>query len=277
MNDSKEVIFWRDPRMPFLELRKVVDGCEVAYAPHSHIEWSIGAITEGQCSFQYHGKQYSASIGDLVLINPNWVHACNPTGHHSWGYLMLYVDVGWLTEFLFRVGLLRGLEWQDIPVAKMTLPLHFERFCQMAESLFDPEQDIKEKEAEVVGFLRFLFRFVPRNSSPPALSPPRALQRLRQFLDDGSIRNTSLEKLCEISGYSPSHLIRSFKKYYGLTPHSYIINRRVQQGRKDLKKGLSIAEAAVNAGFADQPHFQRIFKRKMAATPNQYRSRSVEN
>nr|WP_245904493.1 helix-turn-helix transcriptional regulator [Halomonas lactosivorans] len=70
--------------------------------------------------------------------------------------------------------------------------------------------------------------------------------------------------------------MRAFKQHFGFTPHAYLINRRIQLGQRDLKRGTPIAEAALNAGFADQPHFQRTFKRLVAATPNQYRQPSVE-
>ncbi|MGO1888564.1 MAG: helix-turn-helix domain-containing protein, partial [Halomonas sp.] len=49
------------------------------------------------------------------------------------------------------------------------------------------------------------------------------------------------------------------------------INQRIQLGQQVLKQGHPIVEAALNAGFNDQPHFQRTFKRLVAATPNQYR------
>lgn len=100
---------------------------------------------------------------------------------------------------------------------------------------------------------------------------PQALEALAAYLDDHAAEEVSLDTLCEFSGYSAGHLIRAFRQYFGLTPHAYLVNRRVQLGRRELKNGSPIAEAARNAGFADQPHFQRAFKRLMAATPNQYR------
>ncbi|MNE94729.1 Transcriptional activator FeaR [compost metagenome] len=56
-----------------------------------------------------------------------------------------------------------------------------------------------------------------------------------------------------------------------MTPHAYVINRRIQLGQSALRLGRPIAEVALESGFADQPHFQRMFKRLLAATPGQYR------
>lgn len=78
-------------------------------------------------------------------------------------------------------------------------------------------------------------------------------------------------EICSRSGYSAGHLIRAFRQHFGLTPHAYLINRRIQLGQRELKRGKSIVEVALSAGFTDQAHFQRTFKRLVATTPNQYR------
>jgi transcriptional regulator GlxA family with amidase domain len=80
-----------------------------------------------------------------------------------------------------------------------------------------------------------------------------------------------LDTLCEAAQLSPSQLIRGFKQRYGLTPHAYLLNRRIQFAHARLKSGAALAEVAQEAGFADQAHFQRTFKQLLAATPGQYR------
>ncbi|MEC8897143.1 MAG: helix-turn-helix domain-containing protein [Pseudomonadota bacterium] len=75
--------------------------------------------------------------------------------------------------------------------------------------------------------------------------------------------------------YAPAWPIR-FEATTMTDPRTPIFWRRVQHGQNDLKRGASIAEAALNAGFADQAHFQRTFKRVVAATPNQYRQPSIQ-
>src|SRR5690554_5528539 len=114
MNDPSKPLFWRDWRMPHVELRRVFDGREVCYAPHSHTQWSMGAITEGQSTFLYQGTQLKVSEGNLVIMNPHWVHACNPINNQPWGYLMLYIDTDWLTNLRYAAGLLDEPYWQDI-------------------------------------------------------------------------------------------------------------------------------------------------------------------
>jgi len=66
-------------------------------------------------------------------------------------------------------------------------------------------------------------------------------------------------------------LSRAFKRHYGMTPHAFLINRRIQFARRQLREGKLIADVALESGFADQAHFQRAFKQHLAATPGQYR------
>ncbi len=271
MNHSSKPMFWRDPRMPYVELRKVDDGRKVCYAPHSHTQWSLGAITEGNSVFRYREDRYQVSAGMLVMMNPHWVHACNPIDNQPWAYLMLHIDANWLTELRFKAGLLDAPGWQDIPTAIVSDPEWYAGYCRMAEVLMDPERELLEKQTVIVEYLTALMYELGDRTAEPLPKTPANLQALADYLRDHAAEEVSLDSLCERSGYSPGHLIRAFKHYSGFTPHGYQINCRIQLGQLELKRGKPIAEAALNAGFADQPHFQRTFKKLVAATPNQYR------
>jgi len=84
--------------------------------------------------------------------------------------------------------------------------------------------------------------------------------------------NLTLSDFAEQSGLSRYHLVRSFKQKYGLSPHAYQLDTRIRQARKMLQQGDSLVEVAGRLGFADQSHFQRHFKKRLAVTPKQYQS-----
>ncbi|MCK2148047.1 MULTISPECIES: AraC family transcriptional regulator [Pseudomonadota] len=276
MNDPSKPLFWRDSRMPYVELRRVMDGREVCYAPHSHTQWSIGAITTGQSTFLYRGDQFKVSAGDLVIVNPNWVHACNPIDNQPWGYLMLYIDTDWLTNLRHEAALLDTPVWQDISTATLHDHEWYVGYCRMAECLLGADRDLLEKQTAVVEYLTALMHELSGQVAEPQQEAPDNLQAVADYLKAHASVEVSLDTLCEQSGYSPGHLIRSFKHHFGFTPHAYLINYRIQYGQQELKRGRPIAETAVNSGFADQPHFQRTFKKLLAATPKQYQ-RSLLN
>lgn len=264
-------IFWRDSRMPYVELRKINDARQVCYALHSHAHWSLGAVTAGSSTFCYRDAAYQIHAGDLVMMNPHWVHACNPIENQQWAYLMLYVDAEWLSELRYQMGLLAIPCWQDIATAVITQPKLFAGYGDMAACLLDEGQAIEDKRAVLTDYLSRVMQVLAQES--PAVLPQASstLEQVAIYLRSNCTAEVSLERLCQQFGYSEGHLIRAFKQHYGLTPHAYLINQRIQLGQKALKRGEPIVEAALNAGFNDQPHFQRTFKRLVAATPNQYR------
>jgi AraC-like DNA-binding protein len=110
------------------------------------------------------------------------------------------------------------------------------------------------------------------SASLPDHDASRQLTRAAEFIAENCTRSLKLDDVCKAAELSASHLIRAFKRRYGMTPHAYLINRRIQYSRAQLRRGRLIADVALEAGFADQAHLQRTFKRLVAATPGQYRS-----
>lgn len=262
-------IFWRDPALPHVELRRVADGRSVCYAPHSHAEWSMGAIIWGESTFVCGQRQYRVATGALVFVNPNRVHACNPIEGRPWAYLMLYIDAQWLSALRHRLGLAPTQAWQDLAPDVLRLPEVFDAFVALAQCLLDPAYSATGKNARLVAFLTDLLRRLPVCEEVP--TAPASLCALADYLDRHCAEAVSLDLLCRQAAVSPGHLIRSFKRHFRMTPHAYVINRRIQLGQRALRLGRPIAEAALESGFADQPHFQRMFKRLLATTPGQYR------
>lgn len=81
----------------------------------------------------------------------------------------------------------------------------------------------------------------------------------------------SLAVLAREAGLGRYQLIRAFRAATGFTPHAYLLNARVNRGRQLLGEGQALAEVAYRLGFADQSHFQRVFKAHVGVTPGQYR------
>lgn len=263
--------FWRDPALPQVELRYIEDGRQLRYAPHSHRQWSLGAILAGQSHFEYAGQQQIIKTGQLLLINPHQVHACNPCESMRWSYYMLYVDTDWLTRLRQDLGELQCDQWQDLSVSCLTHPLLFEQFTTLATGLFDPQLTTEQKEADVSAFLRSLFSQLRDDSLADSEPPSATLQKALVYLHKHYDSNVTLETLCALTDLNKGALIRLFRQACGMTPHAYLTNLRIQMAQIALRSETPLAEVALTHGFADQPHFQRTFKRLLAATPIQYR------
>ncbi len=82
---------------------------------------------------------------------------------------------------------------------------------------------------------------------------------------------TLAEAGAELSAH-PAHLVRAFSTAYGIPPHQYLTSRRVGQARRLLLEGRPPSDVAAAAGFYDQAHLTRHFRRLVGVTPGRYRS-----
>ncbi|WP_295515995.1 AraC family transcriptional regulator [uncultured Pseudomonas sp.] len=264
--------FWRDPALPFLEARSIQDGRALCYAPHSHETFSIGTVLGGRSRYHNGPTRELVGAGALVLMNPGDVHACNPQGEEAWRYRMLHVDAAWLAD-LQRPG---ADDFQPLAM-QLSRDDHLYRGLEALHAcLVDPDSLSLERQSQAVLYFEAVLARLGRTPVAMTLSrEDRRLRRAADFLDAYCAEGVSLDHLSEVADLSPTHLIRSFKRRYGLTPHAYLIDRRIRLARQRLRQGEELAEVALATGFADQAHLQRTFKRLVAATPGQYRAASA--
>lgn len=262
--------FWRDDALPFIEARSIADGREVCYTRHAHEHFSIGAITAGRSTYIHEQSHFQVGTGTVVLMNPGDVHACNPIDNQPWSYLMLYVDTPWLTDLQHQLGFSHDLAFRRFSVTHNRDTLLFDGLKALYEVLVDQQQEVLHKHSAAVEFFSEVqLRLNPVD--PPLREPNFKLERAADYIRDNCTQMLKLEDICFAAQLSPSYLIRAFKQQYGMTPHAFLVNRRIQFAQDRLRRGELIADVALEAGFADQAHFQRAFKQHLAATPGQYR------
>ena len=270
-NADKAPRFWRDDALPFIEARSIADGREVCYTRHSHEHFSIGAITAGCSTYLHEQSECQVSAGTVVLMNPGDVHACNPLDDQPWSYLMLYVETPWLTDLQHQLGFSPDLAFRRFSITHVDDADLFAGLKGLYDVLVDDQHDILRKHSAAVEF----FTDVQQRLNPgdqPLREPNFKLERAAEYIRDNFTQLLKLEDICAAAQLSPSYLIRAFKQHYGMTPHAFVLNQRIQFARERLRRGKLIADVALEAGFADQAHFQRVFKQHLAATPGQYRS-----
>lgn len=97
-------------------------------------------------------------------------------------------------------------------------------------------------------------------------------KRVLEYAEANLGRGLTLRELAEVAQLSTHHFVRMFKKTLGVTPHQYLLDRRVERA-KDLfrSKRASLAEVALSSGFGSQSHFTSAFHRAVGATPAEFR------
>lgn len=262
--------FWRDNALPFIEARGVEDGRQLCYTRHAHETFSIGAITRGESTYINREVHLRVCEGTVVLMNPGDVHACNPIDGLPWSYLMLYVDTAWLGDLQRTLGMSALPGFQPLSSIMSLDRALYQGVVELYGVLVDGSLSAPTKQDAATAFFSHLLRMLGA-APPPQSEAHDKLRRAAAFIQAHCTQALKIEDICAAAELSPSYLIRAFKKLYGMTPHAFLLNQRVQLARQLLKRGEPLAEVALAAGFADQAHFQRAFKQLLAATPGQYR------
>ncbi len=110
------------------------------------------------------------------------------------------------------------------------------------------------------------------SASPEERRAPGWLRRVRDLLHERFAENLTLEEITRIAGVHPTHLMRAFRQFHGCTLGTYVRRRRIEFACGRLSAtDVPLSAIAVAAGFFDQSHFTRTFKRATGLTPSAYR------
>ena len=106
----------------------------------------------------------------------------------------------------------------------------------------------------------------------PHHTPPPWINDVMDLLHERFRDGLSLAEIAEAVGVHPVHLAREFRRFNCYTVGGYIRHLRIEQASRDLTStDESLVLIAAAAGFCDQSHFCRVFKRKTGMTPVEYR------
>ena len=102
---------------------------------------------------------------------------------------------------------------------------------------------------------------------------PSWLRLVKEKIQDDPSARVTLGDLASEAGVHPVHLATTFRRFYGVTVASYVRQLRVEHACRALVgSDAPLADIALAAGFADQSHFGRVFKRATQMTPAEYRA-----
>jgi AraC family transcriptional regulator len=102
---------------------------------------------------------------------------------------------------------------------------------------------------------------------------PHWLRRTQDLLHARFTDRLRMTELAEVAGVHPDHLARSFRRHFGQSIAEYLRGVRLDWAAQALRDtDEPIPHIAHRAGFADQSHFTRAFRRRMGMTPGRYRT-----
>lgn len=97
------------------------------------------------------------------------------------------------------------------------------------------------------------------------------IEQTRQLIEvKYASRTLTLDNLARRAGVSKFYLARTFQAKVGKAIHQYIVDMRVARARELLALGKRPSKVWRTAGFADQPHMTRTFRKRLGKTPKSY-------
>jgi AraC-like DNA-binding protein len=245
------------------------------YHRHSHESYSFGVTETGAQAFTCRHGRHVSGPGMVMAFNPDDPHDGHAATEGGFTYLMVHI---WPEFFAGLAGAGRPLPLFRVPV--LADPVVARSLRCLHSVLTRPASDLERYE-RLTATARLLVRHASRHAfvrqgptgAPRPAADPGLAARIRALIHDaGTAADLTAGDLAAAAGCSRYAAYRAFHQTYGLAPSDYQRQLRVRAARGLLSRGVPPAVAAAEAGFADQAHLTRWFRRYYGITPGAYRS-----
>lgn len=243
-----------------------------AYHRHSHETYSFGLTEQGAQAFDCRGAARTSAAGMVMAFNPDEPHDGHAAVAAGFTYRIVHIGPSLIMDLLSdKAGRPVGLPLFAEPVQHdLVLATALRR---LYGSLTGSRLERDESLAIAVSAL------VQRGTRSSVPEPPMhdadqlvAVRRVEALLHDRYPEEITSDELAEVAGCSRFALYRAFRGMRGLTPSDYQRQLRLRAARRLLASGKGVASVATEAGFADQAHLTRWFRRYYGITPGVYRA-----
>lgn len=243
---------------------------DFTYSRHAHEEYAFGITLAGCQEFYANGGFHRSYPGNVFVFNPDVIHDGQSGGDDTLLYRMLYVHPDQFQPLLISAGVKQSNQFRLQNTLIDDTLLH--------RLIYNMVLIIEDGESDALTLEHSLFAIAERIAQHQGicLSDQRSrkidtlLFKAREYIHSNIHGSLSLEGISQHVNLSKYHFLRMFRQQFGITPHQYILNYRINQARKSLESGASLNDVVFQFGFSDLSHFNRVFKPVFGMTPRQY-------
>lgn len=241
-----------------------------SFMQHFHDTYSIGITHSGMFKSDINGKNSYFYANYTRVVNPAETHGGEGRG---WACTNFYPSVDTMSEIHEQI-----FHNRQIPI----FPNHtiddqqmYNLFYSFFYSVYH-QHDSMEIETNKILALSYLVEHYTCDTKNPDSSSYKneIITDAITYINDMIDTNIALEDLAKSVSMSKYHFLRLFKHHTGATPHNYIMAKRVQKATEMIIAGVDLSEASYSAGFSDQSHFTRSFKKVYGYTPSHIHKKS---
>jgi AraC-like DNA-binding protein len=239
------------------------------YDTHRHDTYAIGLTDVGVQAFDYRGAARISTPGEVVVLHPDETHDGSAGTPDGFGYRIIYVAPTRIHDALRAIrGRSCALPFAPEPVTASAA------LASAIEAAFHLTPEPLATDSLILALAEALLEADPTcwQSRSVGRLDDRGIERARQFLDVETDRVIQSSELEAITGLTRYDLARQFRAALGTSPYRYSLMRRLDRVRAELHQNASLVDVALAAGFADQAHLSRMFKRAYGISPAKYRT-----
>lgn len=238
------------------------DGTYFVHRPHSNIH-CIEYILCGRGTVQVDDTVFTAQAGDIYILPARHRHKYYSDAKDPWIKIWFNIS-GELVDRIFACyNLEKTYHIEGLPI----YPL-FREFLDNANAAAD--MYAAQDACAVV-----LLKIAQAVAAHIHLTPPKAptlAQILKEKIDNLTDFTADFDSLLTNLYCTKSHIIRLFKKEYGVTPYNYLLQRKLTQAKMLLENSaMPIRDIALTLGFRDSHYFSNFFKKEVGTSPLKYR------
>lgn len=229
------------------------------YRPSSAI-WCIEYVEEGSGTVHLNKETFSPKAGDSYFLHGRKDQLYYSSKTDPWKKHFVNVS-GRLFE-----NLTEGYGLSDVALFEgLDLSKEIKRIIEIAK------KECIDNTPELIAVLNDMLLKMHLSAKKSDGISDIGMQ-MKDFLNTQITADFRLELLCKHISRSESQTIRLFKKLYGITPYTYLLNKKIDFAKKlFIDTNLSVKEVADKLCFADEYYFSNIFKKKVGMSPSQYR------
>ena len=123
----------------------------------------------------------------------------------------------------------------------------------------------------LVGYLQAGYSVTRREALPTHRLSKSQIKLIGEFVESHLGSDLRVTQLAALVKLSPHYFARQFRAAFGMTPHQYVLERRLEAARRMLRSDMAIADIAYALGFSSQAHFTQAFRRRIGSTPARQR------
>jgi AraC-like DNA-binding protein len=237
---------------------------EHRFDKHSHETYCLGVTLRGVQAFSCRGRHHASTAGHVMAFNPDDPHDGHSGSVNGFHYRMLYIQPSVVEAALGedRARFFKRPLFEDRDVFRAAV---------QAVDAIAPQESLRAQTLLVAALKLAFERFADgRPAQELSLGCDVRAARMRDYLEASLESDVTGNDLAAIAGCSRVHVNRIFQRAFGWAPHAYLNAARVRRACDLMRRGAPIAEAAAAAGFSDQAHFGRRFKRIHGVTPGRW-------